>query len=44
MAHFDDVINRLKSAISIVEKKEGTKAKHRENIIQKKDARKVEDP
>ena len=33
MAHFDDVVDRLKSSISNVEKKEA-KAKHEENIIQ----------
>ena len=34
MARFDDVVDRLKSAISNVEKKEEIKAKHEENIIQ----------
>ena len=34
MAHFDDVVDRLKSAISNVEKKEEAKAKHKENIVQ----------
>ena len=34
MARFDDVVGRLKSAISNVEKKEEIKAKHEENIIQ----------
>ena len=34
MGRFDDVVNRLKSAISHVKKKEGAKAKHEENIIQ----------
>lgn len=34
MACFADVLNRLKSAISNVEKKEA-KAKHEENVIQK---------
>ena len=34
MARFDDVADRLKSAISNVEKKEEAKAKHEENIIQ----------
>ena len=33
MAHFD-VVDRLKSAVSNVEKKEEAKAKHEENIIQ----------
>ena len=36
MAHFDDVVDRLKSAISNVKKKEETKAKHEENTIQDK--------
>lgn len=35
MACFADVLNRLKSAISNVEKKEEAKAKHEENVIQK---------
>ena len=35
MAQFDDVVDRLKSAISNVKKKEEAKAKH-ENIIQDK--------
>ena len=35
MRRFDDVANRLKSAISHVKKKEEAKAKHEENIIQK---------
>ena len=34
MAHFDDVVGRLNSAISNVEKKEEIKAKYEENIIQ----------
>ena len=34
MARFDDVIDRLKKAISNVEKKEETSAKNDENIIQ----------
>ena len=34
MALFDDVVDRLKSAISNVEKKEEAKAKNEENIIQ----------
>ena len=34
MARFDDVVDRLKGAISNVEKKEEAKAKHEENIIQ----------
>ena len=34
MAHFDNVVYRLKSSISNVEKKEEAKAKHEENIIQ----------
>ena len=34
MARFYDIVNRLKSAISNVEKKEEAKAKHEENIIQ----------
>ena len=34
MGRFDDVVNRLKSAISHVKKKEEAKAKHEENIIQ----------
>ena len=34
MARFDDVIDRLKKAISNVEKKEETNAKNDENIIQ----------
>ena len=33
MARFDDVVDRLKSAISNVEKKEEGKVKHEENII-----------
>ena len=33
MARFDDVADRLKSAISNVEKKEEGKVKHEENII-----------
>ena len=36
MAHFDDAVDRLKSAISNVKKKEEAKAKHEENIIQGK--------
>ena len=36
MAHFDDVVDRLKSAISNVKKKEEAKAKHEENTIQDK--------
>ena len=36
MASFADVLNRLKSAISNVEKKEEAKVKHEENVIQKK--------
>ena len=32
MGRFDDVVNRLKSAISHVKKKEEAKAKHEENI------------
>ena len=35
MTCFADVLNRLKSAISNVEKKEEAKAKHEENVIQK---------
>ena len=35
MACFADVLNRLKSAISNVEKKEEAKAKHEENVVQK---------
>ena len=35
MACFADVLNRLKSAISNVEKKEEAKAKHEEHVIQK---------
>ena len=34
MALFDDIVDRLKSAISNVEKKEEAKAKYEENIIQ----------
>ena len=34
MGRFDDVVNRLKSAISHVKKKEEAKATHEENIIQ----------
>ena len=34
MGRFDDVVNRLKSAISHVKKKEEAKAKNEENIIQ----------
>ena len=34
MARFDDVVGRLKSPISNVEKKEVAKAKQEENIIQ----------
>ena len=34
MERFDDVVNRLKSAISHMKKKEEAKAKHEENIIQ----------
>ena len=34
MASFDDVVDRLKSAISNVEKKEEAKVKHEENIFQ----------
>ena len=34
MARFDDVVDRLKSAVSNVEKKEEAKARHEENIIQ----------
>ena len=34
VARFDDVVDRLKSAISNAEKKEEIKAKHEENIIQ----------
>ena len=44
MAHFDNVVDRLKSAISNMERKEEAKAKHEENIQedpQKKDARRV---
>ena len=33
LAHFDDVADRLKSAISNVEKKEEAKTTHEENII-----------
>ena len=36
MACFDDAVDRLKSAISNVEKKEEAKAKHEGNIIQEK--------
>ena len=36
MAHFDDVVDRLKSAISNVKKKEEAKAKYEENTIQDK--------
>ena len=36
MARFDDVVDRLKSAISNVEKKEEIKAKHEENIQEEK--------
>ena len=36
MERFDDVVDRLKSAISNVEKKEEIKANHEENIIQEK--------
>ena len=44
MARFDNVVDRLKSAISSMERKEEAKAKHEENIQkdpQKKDARRV---
>ena len=46
---FSDFVNRLRSAISNAKKKKETKAKHGENVIQgwnvqKKDARRVEDP
>ena len=34
MTRFDDVVNRLKSAISNVETKQEAKRKHEENIIQ----------
>ena len=34
MVRFDDAADRLKSAISNVEKKQEAKAKHEENIIQ----------
>ena len=34
VASFDDVVDRLKSAISNVEKKEEAKVKHEENIFQ----------
>ena len=34
IARFDNVVDRLKSTISNVEKKEEAKAKHEENIIQ----------
>ena len=34
MVRFDDVVDRLKTAISNVKKKEEIKAKHEENIIQ----------
>ena len=40
MVHFVDAVDRLKSAISNVEKKEEAKAKHEENIIQEKFFRK----
>ena len=36
MADFDDVVDRLNSTISNVEKKEKVKGKHEENIIQEK--------
>ena len=34
MARFDDVVDRLKSATSNLQKKEENKAKHEETIIQ----------
>ena len=34
MACFADVVNRLKTSVSNLEKKEATKVKHEENIIQ----------
>ena len=42
MAHFDDVVDRLKSSISNVEKKEA-KAKHEENIIQEEMFRRMQE-
>ena len=39
IAHFDDVVDRLKSAISNVEKREEIKAKHEENIIEEEMSR-----
>ena len=39
IAHFDDVVDRLKSAISNVEKREEIKTKHEENIIQEEMSR-----
>ena len=33
MARFDDAVERLKSAVSNLDKKEETKAKHEQNII-----------
>ena len=39
MSRFDDVIDKLKSTISNVEKKEEAKTKHEENIIQEEISR-----
>ena len=36
MAHFDDVVDRLKGAIINVEKKEEAKLNHEENIFREK--------
>ena len=41
MESFDDVVNRLKSAISHVKKKEEAKVKHEENIIQEEIFRRI---
>ena len=43
MARFDDVVDRLKSAISNVEKKEEAKAKREENIIQEEIFRRMQE-
>ena len=39
MSRFDDVIDKLKSTISNLEKKEEAKTKHEENIIQEEISR-----
>ena len=43
MAHFDNVVYRLKSSISNGEKKEEAKAKHEENIIQEMFRRRMQE-